>query len=80
VLFKYAAALRIESFADLVYNGLGQHRTILRVGSPASVRRWQREKRSCYWMYQRAFSQSQRRAMAGETARKASAVNCAGLP
>jgi hypothetical protein len=39
-----------------------------------------REKRSCYFVYQRAFSQRGRRAMVGETARKASAVNCAGLP
>jgi hypothetical protein len=31
-------------------------------------------------VYQRAFSQRGRRAMVGETASKASAVNCAGLP
>jgi hypothetical protein len=53
---------------------------ILRVGSSASVRRWQREKRSEYFVYSRAFSQSQRCAMVGETVRKALAVNRAELP
>jgi hypothetical protein len=32
------------------------------------------------FVYQRAFSQNQRCAMVGETVRKASAVNCVGLP
>jgi hypothetical protein len=39
-----------------------------------------REKRSCYFVYQRAFSQRGRCAMVGETVRKAQAVNCVVLP
>jgi hypothetical protein len=70
----------MQVFEQDPHNFIRQHRIILRVGSPASVRRWQSEKRSEYFVYSRAFSQSQRWAMVGETARKAPAVNGAGVP
>jgi hypothetical protein len=43
-------ASRILAARLLCEINLGQHRIILRAGSPASVCRWQREKRSCYFV------------------------------
>jgi hypothetical protein len=70
----------MQVFEQDPHNFIRQHCIILRGGSLASVRRYLREKRSCYFVYQRAFSQRGRGAMVGETARKAPAVNGAGVP